>query len=63
MRVVPTVIVPVCLLALTALAAHAAGRLPEELATFLRVYPGIVVTAGVLLGLWFRRGRVVLALL
>jgi|NGEPerStandDraft_6_1074524.scaffolds.fasta_scaffold00624_8 diguanylate cyclase (GGDEF)-like protein len=62
-RVVPTVIVPACLLALTALAAHAAGRLPEELAAFLRVYPGIVVAAGVLLGLWFRRGRVVLALL
>ena len=62
MRVVPTVIVPACLLALTALAAHAAGRLPEELAAFLRVYPGIVVAVGVLLGLWFRRGRVVLAL-
>ncbi len=63
MKVVPTVIVPACLLALTALAAHAAGKLPEELAAFLHVYPGIVVTAGVLLGLWFRRGRVVLALL
>ena len=63
MRVVPTVIVPACLLALTALAAHAGGGLPEELAAFLRVYPGIVVTAGVILGLWFRRGRVVLALL
>ena len=63
MRVVPTVIVPACLLALTALAAHAAGRLPEGLTVFLRVYPGIVVTSGVLLGLWFRRGRVVLALL
>ncbi len=62
MRVVPTVIVPACLLALTALAAHAAGRIPEELGAFLRVYPGIVATAGVLLGLWFRRGRVVLAL-
>ncbi len=63
MRVVPTVIVPACLLALTALAAHAAGRLPEELTAFLRVYPGIVVAAGVILGLWFRRGRVVLAML
>ena len=60
---IPTVIVPACLLALTALAAHAAGRLPEELTAYLRVYPGIVVTAGVALGLWFRRGRVVLALL
>ena len=63
MRVVPTVIVPASLLALTALAANSAGRAPEGLGAFLSVYPGIVVTAGVLLGLWFRRGRVALALL
>ena len=62
MRVVPTVIVPACLLALTALAARESGRLPEEAAAFLRLYPWLVATAGVLLGLWFRRGRVVLAL-
>ena len=56
-------VVPAGLLALTALAARAAGPLPDELTAFLRVYPWIVLVAGVLLGLRFRRGRVVIAVI
>jgi len=54
-------VVPAGLLALAALAASVTRPLPDELAAFLRVYPWIVLVAGVLLGLRFRRGRVVLA--
>jgi len=58
---ISSLVVPAGLLALTALAAHAAGPLPDELAAFLRVYPWVVLALGALLGLRFRRGRVVLA--
>jgi diguanylate cyclase (GGDEF)-like protein len=54
-------VVPAGLLALTALATHLTRPLPEEVAAFLRVYPWIVLALGVLLGLRFRRGRVVIA--
>lgn len=62
MNAVPTLLVPGGLLALAFLASSAAGRLPEELVAFLRVYPWVVYGAGALLGLRLRRGRVVLAL-
>lgn len=61
MGVISSFVVPVALLALTAFAARATGPLPEELAAFLRVYPWLVLGAGVVLGLRFRRGRVVFA--
>ncbi|HVN75469.1 MAG TPA: GGDEF domain-containing protein [Thermoanaerobaculaceae bacterium] len=54
-------VVPALLLALTAFVAHLSGPLPDELTSFLRVYPWLVLAAGVLLGLRFRRGRVVFA--
>ncbi len=62
MGLISSFLVPAVLLALTVLAAHAGEPLPGELAAFLRVYPWIVLAAGVALGLRFRRGRVVFAL-
>jgi len=56
-------VVPAVLLALTALAAGAGEPLPGEVAAFLSVYPWVALAAGVALGLRFRRGRVVFALL
>ena len=63
MGLISSFLVPAGLLALTALAAHLAGPLPEELTAFLRVYPWVALALGVLLGLRFRRGRVVFAVL
>ena len=63
MGLVSSLLVPAGLLALTALAANLAAPLPEEVASFLRVYPWVALTLGVLLGLRFRRGRVVFAVL
>ena len=54
-------VVPAGLLALTALTGHVARPLPDDVEAFLRVYPWIVLVAGALLGLRFRRGRVVVA--
>ena len=61
MGVISSFVIPAGLLALTALATRVVGPLPDDLAAFLRVYPWIVLVAGVLLGLRFRRGRVVIA--
>ena len=61
-KIVPTLLVPAGLLTLTVLAVNISGP-PEQLASFLRVYPWVVWVVGVLLGLRFRRGRVVFALL
>jgi diguanylate cyclase (GGDEF)-like protein len=58
-----TLVVPAGLLVLTALAVSLPSPLPDQLASFLRVYPWVVWVVGLLLGLRLRRGRVVLALL
>jgi diguanylate cyclase (GGDEF)-like protein len=58
-----TLVVPAGLLALTALAVNLPGPPPDQLASFLRVYPWVVWVVGLLLGLRLRRGRVVFALL
>ncbi len=63
MGLISSFVVPVVLLALTALAVSAGAQPPGELAAFLSVYPWIALAAGVLLGLRFRRGRVVFAVL
>ena len=61
MGVISSLVVPAGLLVLTALAGHVARPLPDDVEAFLRVYPWIVLVAGLLLGLRFRRGRVVVA--
>lgn len=63
MKTVSSLLLPVGLLVLTALAVNFPGPPPEQLTSFLRVYPWVVWAVGVLLGLRFRRGRVVFALL
>jgi diguanylate cyclase (GGDEF)-like protein len=60
---VSSLLLPAGLLVLTALVVSLPGPLPEQLAASLRVYPWVVSVVGVLLGLRFRRGRVVFALL
>ncbi len=63
MSLIPSFVVPAVLLALTALAGRAGVTAPGEVAAFLRVYPWVALAAGVVLGLRFRRGRVVFAVL
>jgi diguanylate cyclase (GGDEF)-like protein len=60
---VSSLVLPAGLLALAALALNLPLLPTESLQAFLRVYPWVVLVLGVLLGLRFRRGRVVLALL
>jgi len=62
-KTVSSLLLPVGLLVLTALVLNFPGPPPEQLTSFLRVYPWVVWAVGVLLGLRFRRGRVVFALL
>lgn len=63
MKTVSSLLPPVGLLVLTALAVNFPEPPPEQLTSFLRVYPWVVLVLGVPLGLRFRRGRVVFALL
>jgi len=62
-KAVSSLLLPAALLALAALALNYPAPAPEQLESFLRVYPWVVVVVGLLLSVRFRRGRVVLALL
>jgi diguanylate cyclase (GGDEF)-like protein len=62
-KTISTIALPAGLLALAVLALNLPWLPPESLEAFLRVYPWVVLVLGVLLGIRFRRGRVVFALL
>ena len=62
-RAISSLLLPAVLLGLAAAALAYPPPQPEQLASFLRVFPWVVLVVGVLLALRFRRGRVVLALL
>jgi diguanylate cyclase (GGDEF)-like protein len=63
MKTVSSLLLPAGLLGLAALVLNFPAPQSEQLASFLRVYPWVVLVVGVLLSMRFRRGRVVLALL
>lgn len=63
MRRVSSLLLPAGLLGLAAVALNYPPPQPEQLTSFLRGFPWVVLVVGVLLALRFRRGRVVLALL
>jgi diguanylate cyclase (GGDEF)-like protein len=57
-----TLALPAGLLAFAVFTVNVPWLPTEQLESFLRIYPWVVLVLGVLLGLRFRRGRVVLAL-
>ncbi|MFI5166233.1 MAG: diguanylate cyclase [Thermoanaerobaculales bacterium] len=62
MKLVTSFLLPAALLLVAALAAFQPQFFPDSLPAFLRFFPGIVFALGVVLGVLFRRGRVVAAL-
>ncbi|HLE60877.1 MAG TPA: GGDEF domain-containing protein [Thermoanaerobaculaceae bacterium] len=59
----PSLLLPAGLLALAVFTVNVPWLPKEQLKSFLHVYPWVVLVLGVLLGVRFRRGRVVFALL
>ena len=61
MRVVTRLLLPAALLGAALLAVEVPALFPDSLPAFLRFLPGAVLALGVVLGVLFRRGRVVAA--
>jgi len=61
LKVVASFLLPAALLAVAALAVNAPGLFPASLPAFLSLFPWVVLAAGAVLAVRFRRGRALLA--